>query len=524
MIKALLAHALFLISLSLSAIACAEDLFVRPSGSSYGLGDGSSYENAFSGFSTVMWGEAQGQVGPGDTLYVCGDHLSMLTVRWAGTAQQPIVIDGNCHAGSINVGNNATMAIEQRSVPEGRSYIIVQNLRLTGGTSATIHCNGSAGGPCRGNVYANNTITATKRGDGVGGISIRNPSYVTIKGNTLYGANLGAKGITLDDPIGQKFPSNSFNVIEHNRVHGWYWYGIRFLGLSDTQQIEYPGRISYNDVYNNGDGIYHFRTKGVITEYNTVHHNNDTSTILGEGYGMASTRSANGIWRGNIVFSNRTKGLEPWYDDLTPPSDYTYILNNVFYDNGTGNEPFHCAIHVSNSGQNFNFPNTFILGNLVRGSKCGISVYRGVSGVIANNTVVNPEKETGIFLGTGSSNLLVVNNVLSTGGVAGIWASNNGVGNIVISHNLFSNGMFGIAVRIANTNYSIDALPSLSGVSYVRDVLFVNPAGFDYRLRGPRGVRPTGYPYTDPRCIACYVAYPDLGAYPHIPQVGLDIP
>ena len=53
--------------------------YVCPSGREYGNGDGTSYEDAWSGLLNVIWGP--GGVEAGDTLYVCGLHLHVMQTR-----------------------------------------------------------------------------------------------------------------------------------------------------------------------------------------------------------------------------------------------------------------------------------------------------------------------------------------------------------------------------------------------------------------------------------------------------------
>jgi hypothetical protein len=61
------------------ASAFAENLYVTPSGA--GATNGSSWANAFAGFSDVAWGGAAGQVGAGDTLYVgAGTYNGTITI------------------------------------------------------------------------------------------------------------------------------------------------------------------------------------------------------------------------------------------------------------------------------------------------------------------------------------------------------------------------------------------------------------------------------------------------------------
>lgn len=499
------------------ALADAETLYVRSSGGVYGTEDGSSYANAFDGFGDISWGGGAGQVGPGDTLYVCGAHTAMLTVGVVGESGSNIVLDGACpdDAGTVNVGATATMAIEQRSVPEGRDYITVQNLTLIGGTTATIHCNGSGSSDCRGNVYQDNAITASVSGSSVGGIAVRNPRDTIIRRNDLNGAGLGGRGILLDDPVGNAYPLNANNLVDDNDIYGWTWFGIRFAGFSDAVFLQYPGTISNNRVHDNGDGIYHYRTTGVVTEYNTVYQNNLTSTF-GEGYGLASTLSANGTWRGNISHTNRTKGLEPWYSDASTASEYTDILFNTFYGNGTGGEDFHCAIHMNNNGSNVNFPNTVIAGNVVIGSQCGINVYRGTTGTVTNNTIINPTAKSGIFIGSDAANLTIINNIISTGAIPGVWTSDSGIGSgVVFSHNLYDAAITGTAFRTASTNYALAQVTTPEPTALTESLAFLGPSARDYRLRAESSNRRGGTATTsciDKRARVCWLP-PDIGAY-----------
>ena len=51
--------------------------YVRPANGEYGAEDGTSYENAWDGLKSVVWGP--GGVEAGDTLYICGLHLRTRT-------------------------------------------------------------------------------------------------------------------------------------------------------------------------------------------------------------------------------------------------------------------------------------------------------------------------------------------------------------------------------------------------------------------------------------------------------------
>ena len=76
---------LMLILLLLTAMpVMAEDLYVRPLGTDYGAENGLAYATAWEGLSAVQWGTSAGEVGPGDTLWVCGTHINYVTANDSG--------------------------------------------------------------------------------------------------------------------------------------------------------------------------------------------------------------------------------------------------------------------------------------------------------------------------------------------------------------------------------------------------------------------------------------------------------
>lgn len=113
----------------LSSSALGYSFFVRPlSSSNYGLGDGSSYDNAWNGFKSIKWGVGNGEVGPGDTLYICGVHNEMLRIGCSGNSDQSVVISGAypTEAGIIDgkgtVGNGV--------YSDGAQYVNIQQLEI----------------------------------------------------------------------------------------------------------------------------------------------------------------------------------------------------------------------------------------------------------------------------------------------------------------------------------------------------------------------------------------------------------
>lgn len=72
--------------------------FVRPSGTTYGDGSGTSYANAWSGFSSINWSLLENK-----TLNICGTHLQQITIQ-----QNNVTIVGNNVLGNgvIDAQNN----------------------------------------------------------------------------------------------------------------------------------------------------------------------------------------------------------------------------------------------------------------------------------------------------------------------------------------------------------------------------------------------------------------------------------
>lgn len=74
------------------SLCFANDWFVRPSAGSYGKGNGTSYCDAWSGFSKINWK----QIRPGDNLYVCDTHIGKgMSIGASGADDRPITIRGD---------------------------------------------------------------------------------------------------------------------------------------------------------------------------------------------------------------------------------------------------------------------------------------------------------------------------------------------------------------------------------------------------------------------------------------------
>jgi hypothetical protein len=139
--------------LMLSNLVLATDHYVRPAGGTYGDEDGSSYTDAWDGLLNVAWGASAGEVGPGDTLYVCG--LNYHTVENV----QNIATQGDITPVSGSSGSRIIIRGDYSGDPG-----IVWGAALLSHTSWTDEGNGVWSITLPGSLYAGNyfaDVTAT---------------------------------------------------------------------------------------------------------------------------------------------------------------------------------------------------------------------------------------------------------------------------------------------------------------------------------------------------------------------------
>lgn len=183
--------------------------YVRPSGGSYGSENGTSYENAWNGFTNIDWTITG--VKPGDTLYICGTHKEVLTVGGSGTLGSEITIRGDYpgDAGVIDSENtrNTGISINSKNFITLTSlssidavvdclkiwvtsvYIITNDCTFTG--------SGNQGIQHTGTVLAthNNPTCSNNTDDGISG---HDYSIIIINGGTFSN---NADGINIVDDV-----------------------------------------------------------------------------------------------------------------------------------------------------------------------------------------------------------------------------------------------------------------------------------------------------------------------------------
>ena len=112
----------------------AANWYVRPSGGSYGLANGTSYDNAWNGFASIVWGT--GGVTAGDTLWLDGSatYSERLNIATSGTSGNPITIDGGYGGGKAIINKIGDYCI----VGNDRNYLTIKNIEARNGLDAIV--------------------------------------------------------------------------------------------------------------------------------------------------------------------------------------------------------------------------------------------------------------------------------------------------------------------------------------------------------------------------------------------------
>ena len=108
--------------------------YVRPTGQTYGTGDGTSYANAWSGFTNIDW-----SVLDGETLAICGTHNEQLVV-----SQDNVTIIGNDanENGVIDAQNSINDLVDIVS----QSNITINNIVIENAIVSNINSEGTTTG------------------------------------------------------------------------------------------------------------------------------------------------------------------------------------------------------------------------------------------------------------------------------------------------------------------------------------------------------------------------------------------
>ena len=99
------------------------EYYVRPSGTTYGDGSGTSYDNAWSGFSSIKWSSLDSQ-----TLNICGTHNELLLVQ----SDNVTIVGNNVLGAGIIDGQSARICL----TIDGYDNVTINGLTLRNGLVA----------------------------------------------------------------------------------------------------------------------------------------------------------------------------------------------------------------------------------------------------------------------------------------------------------------------------------------------------------------------------------------------------
>jgi len=320
-----------LVILGLSSIVWATDWYVRPSGGSYGDEDGTSYADAWDGFSNIVWGT--GGVEAGDTLWVCGIHniTAQFTVGTSGNSGFPITIRGDYSSDPGIIDGQAT--VDQCIIASSKSYLTFKAL--------------------------------TVQNSGIHGIHLIGSSNVIIDGCTA--TNNHTYGITINSGSSDITIQNC--SIHSNGTDGTTSYGV--YGLDFSHDIIIKDCVIYNNsnfAGNDGGGcVFTSGTNTVLVQNCSIYSNGDKAS---DGSGV-ETLDADHVTVKQCVIYDTFGGVEVRGEDSTNypnSSDYFTLENCLIYNVAAG---VTCGEYPLGSGQDTEYGifrnNTIVVSGQCRG-------------------------------------------------------------------------------------------------------------------------------------------------------------
>lgn len=303
-----------------------------------------------------------------------------------------------------------------------------------------------------------------------------------------------------NDQTGINVEESAQVSIEKSRIHQNRLSGIR-LGMSGQQKGGQLGvRVSGNRIYRNGDGGIRAMPNAPLNEKKRRASDPDVvlTVVDNEIYknnkgGIRVENNTRLTARGNIISDNGT-GVVAYESAVLPVVDL--YQNTVSFNNGAG-------IHLlnGNTGQ-IGIRNNWVFHNGLSGILCGLWETPGLGvqkAEIINNTVVgNGSKEVyglqttslenqGAGIRNDSSgDVTIMNNIVAFNFVTGLKTKACDSS----THNLFfANGDSpSCCDDTKNAPYWIERLqvsgcPKRGGADLIADPMFMDPDGYDYRLK-----------------------------------------
>ncbi len=410
--------------------AGADTWYVRPVSGEYGAEDGTSYEDAFDGFSDIAWGGAN--VAAGDTLYLCGEFdETALTVGADGSDGSEITISGACPDEDTvfsRTGGVTALAV-------GRPYIIIEDITfgaIQNGSDASQAIKINSGAhhvTIRNNDF---TQVGTNEYRGINANHATDETVaihdVTISGNTFAG--LYDEAIRLDFPDPSQTCSGveaaPYNLTIEDNAFSEVKQGVRvFIPTEEcftTADVRPYGLQIKNNTFDNID-FYPIspKWKAVSGYSNTVSGN----VIRGGGKNTGAA-PANGIQlgmcEGGSVVDNYISDIDSGtggdgvgiivdhaLEDRTLQSDGVLVARNFIVDMNDNDEA--CGIST------WSGDNTTVAANIIVNSTNGICVANSdaTGNAFYNNTILNPIEDCAEYSVTAAASTFRNNICVGTG-------------------------------------------------------------------------------------------------------------
>jgi hypothetical protein len=464
-----------------------------------GSNNGSSWTNAWNGFSRIVWGGSG--VKAGDTLYISGGTISKvynetLTIRTSGSAGSPITISvgqDTGHNGQVIIDsqNTRTKAIDSSSA----SYITVT---------------GNVGGSR--NLVLINLVCSTTNIDTTGGAAIWGG------GHTIWEyieVNHAMNGFYCAAQSNQEIRNCYFHDITGD-------YGLRLNNSSANSFTDYL--VHDNIILINqdstggttgGDGIQLLQSATI--------YNNTIRSVAGTSYYGQHADAIQAMGKGWVKFYNNYCANQlnstGKFGPITGTGviwEETYIYNNVFavddpnlisqYERGL--EIYQDGASVATLRNLYVMNNTFVDLNFI-----GINTYVGSATTVQNVQIIN-----NIFFNVGRN----------ASGTCITWDNNKVASGVTIDYNLVSAGSDGGTTLKFNGSTLTQAHPRTGTPFFLK--YYKRNTGSDFHLSSTdnaakgQGIDLSTYFATDKDGLLRSGAW-DLGAYKFgSTQLGVQIP
>lgn len=301
--------------------------YVSPSGGSYADENGTSYANAWDGFSNIVWGKTG--VVAGDTLYVCGTHTTeYLTIGTSGNATSGYITirgDYSGDAGIIDPNKVALYPWDYGLIEmPGKDYIHIISMTVRNGTK-----HGIRGSGCDYIIIEDCTVEFTD----YGGINFAR------FGGTGGGSNITIDGCTVNHSNDAGHTSSYHECITLSNVDTFEIKNCTvYNGEAEGIDCKYGtqnGSVHHCTVYNNTSiGIYVDGGRNIDIYNNLIygsHGNAHIAVWLEENLGGFDTGNIN-IYN-NILRDAPQDGINLGYIESGTPEQYglhdVTIINNT---------------------------------------------------------------------------------------------------------------------------------------------------------------------------------------------------